>query len=363
MKFTHILASASALVLAACSQPQGWSVSGTVANAPEGTKVAVEGFNAGRWYTIDSVALDSKGTFAFTSPTGAPYPDVYRLGLDGRSIYFPVDSLDKITVTADAQAFDREFEVAGSPAAVTIMNIDKSIAAAVSAKGSDAVLKDSVLKAELNQAILDDSVGVVAYYVLNKSLGGQPLYSPESRRDVAMLGATAQKFALLRPADPRTKILEAQFVAARKAHSNAKTVVEAPSTGLLPLSLYDDKGKVQDLQAVAESSPLTLLCFTSYAIEQSLPYNVVLNKLYEKYGARGLKIYQVGFDTDEPAWRATATNLPWITVFCHADNSAPVIAGYNVTAMPLTYVINAEGDIVARVEDQSKLEAEVAKRM
>lgn len=361
MKIINFLAGASALLLASCSHPSGWSVSGTLADAPAGAKVAVEGFNAGRWYTIDSVAVDSKGNFSYSSPEGAPYPDVYRLGFDGRSIYFPIDSLDKITVKADAKAFDTDFEVSGSDAALTITNIDKKLAAAVSTRGAEAVLNDSVLKSELNQAILDDSVGVVAFYVLNKSLGGQPLYSPENRRDVAMLGATAQKFAVLRPDDPRTKILESQFISARKAHSEARKVLEAPSAGLLPLTLYDDKGKAQDLQVVAESAPLTLLSFTSYAIEQSLPYNVVLNKINEKYGDRGLKIYQVGFDTDEPAWRATATNLPWITVFCHADNSAPVIAAYNVTAMPLTYIINAEGDIVLRVEDPATLEAQVGK--
>ena len=361
MKLINILAGASALILASCSHPSGWSVSGTVADAPEGAKVAVEGFNAGRWYTIDSVALDSKGNFSYTSPEGAPYPDVYRLGYDGRSIYFPIDSLDKVTVKADAKAFDSDFEVSGSEAASKIMNIDKTIAAAVSARGAEAVLNDSVLKSELNQAILDDSVGVVAFYVLNKSLGGQPLYSADNRRDVAMLGATAQKFANLRPTDPRTKILESQFISARKALSDARTVVEAPSTGLLDIKLYDDKGKECDLKAIAKGAPLTLLSFTSYALEYSLPYNVVLNKLYEKYAANGLKIYQVGIDSDEQEWRATASNLPWITVFSHADNSAPLLASYNVTSMPLTYIINSEGDVVLRVEDPAKLEAQVAK--
>lgn len=362
MKLIHILAPAAALVLAACSNHSGWSVSGTVANAPEGAKIAVEGFNAGRWYNIDSVALDPSGNFAYTSPAGAPYPDVYRIGLDGRCIYFPIDSLDKITVTADAKAFDSDYKIEGSAAAQTVMTVDKTIAAAVGREGAKAALTDSVLKATLNQAILDDSLGVVAFYVLNKSIGGEPLYSPLNRRDVAMLGATAQKFATLRPADPRTKILEQQFLAARKAHSVGQTV-EAETVGLVDITLYDDKGAEQDLKKVAQSAPLTLLSFTSYAIEPSLPYNVILNRLTDKYGSRGLKIYQVGFDTDEVEWRKTASNLPWVTVFCHADKSAPLIGSYNVSSMPLTYIINAQGDVVKRVENPEELDAEIAKSL
>lgn len=361
MKIFNITAAASALLLAACSGGSGWSVTGNVADAPEGTKIAVEGFNAGRWYNIDSVALDASGNFAYHSPQGAPYPDVYRLGFDGRCIYFPIDSLDHITVTAKAPAFDTDFTVEGSTTAKAIMDIDKTITAAINQKGATAVLADTALKADLNTAILNDSVGVLAFYVLNKSIGGQPLYSATNRKDVAMLGATAQKFATLRPADPRTKILEQQFIAARKAHSTAQTVVEAQSVGLLDITLYDEKGNEQDLKKVASGAPVTLLSFTSYAIEPSLPYNVILNRLNEKYGGRGLKIYQVGFDTDEVEWRNAASNLPWITVFCHADKSTPIINGYNVTAMPLTYIINASGDITKRVENPTELEAEVAR--
>lgn len=361
MKLHHILSAAAAMWLCSCSNNAGWSVSGTIENAPEGSKVAIEGFNAGRWYNIDSVALDSKGSFSYTAETGAPYPDVYRIGMDGRNIYFPIDSLDKITVHANASAFDTDFTIEGSPAAATIMNIDKKIASEVNARGVQSVLADSILKTSLNQAILDDTIGVVAFYVLNKSLGGEPLYSPTNRRDVAMLGATAQKFASLRPADPRTKILEQQFIAARKLHSEARTVVEAASAGLLDITLYDEKGKEVDLKTTAETSPLTILSFTTYALDTSLPYNVILNKIYDKYASRGVKIYQVGFDTDEVAWRTTAANLPWLTVFCHSDSSAPLIGSYNVTSLPMSYIINGEGEVVKRVADPAELESEVNK--
>ncbi len=359
MKISSILATAAACaLLASCSGKQGWSVSGIIADAPDSTKVAIEGFNAGRWYNIDSVSIAPDGKFSYTSPEGAPYPDVYRLGLNGRSIYFPVDSLDNIVITANGKAFDSGYQVDGSPEAKAITDIDRRIAEVVKAKGVTAALSDSLLKAGLNQAILDDSVGVVAFYVLNKSLGGNPLYSPLNRKDVAMLGATAQKFADLRPSDPRTKVLERQFIAARKAYAG-KRVVEAGETGLFDISLYDEKGAERNLKSTAQGAGLTLLCFTSYAIRQSLPYNVVLNKLYEKHKAQGLKIYQVGFDTDEVAWRETAANLPWITVFCHADNSAGLIGSYNVTSMPMTYVINGNGDIVKRVENPSDLDSVV----
>ncbi len=354
----------AAAALASCSRHSGWSVEGTVDNAPADAKLAVEAFNAGHWYVLDSVALGSDGSFSYTAAESAAFPDVYRVSLQGRSIHFPVASDETVAIHADAQAFDSEFTLSGTPAADALMGIDKRISAAVAANGPHAVLADSSLKAELNQAILDDSVGVIAYYIINKTVGGQPLYSPANRRDVAMLGATAQKFADLLPDDPRTKYLAQLFVAHRNANTTAPAVIEADETGLLDITLYDAKGAEHSLRATAQGAPATVLSFTAYGLESSLPYNVELNRLWDKYRAQGLKIYQVAFDGDEVQWRETAANLPWVAVLAGPQGQAErLMATYNVGALPMTFIINGHGDIVERVIDPSQIETALKKHL
>ena len=41
---------------------------------------------------------------------------------------------------------------------------------------------------------------------------------------------------------------------------------------------------------------------------------MALNRLYDKFAAKGLQIYQVCLDYDEHFWKTSADNLPWITV-------------------------------------------------
>ena len=67
--------------------------------------MAVEGFNAGRWYVIDSVEIGRGGSFRYEAAAPASIAEVLRLNLDGRAVYFPVDSLDRLTLTTDNGTF------------------------------------------------------------------------------------------------------------------------------------------------------------------------------------------------------------------------------------------------------------------
>lgn len=362
----RLLIPALAALAAACTGGhKGWTIEGAVSGC-EGRKMAVEGFNAGRWYVIDSVEIGRGGSFCYEAAAPAAIAEVLRLNLDGRAVYFPVDSLDRLTLTTDSASFGTRYELGGTPAADKIVAIDRMIAESVAARGVDGALADSTLKAGLNDIAINDSTCIAAYYIINKNIGGKPIYDLSRRRDLGIVGAVAQRFADMRPDDPRTKWLTQIYLTARQLNNPAAAPalsLQAKESGLIDIVRYDNRGVEQSLARLAEKGGVTLLSFTSYDGEGSPAYNVALAELRTRYGAQGLEIYQIAFDADEVEWKRKADNLPWITVWNSPVDGAEVLMQYNVGALPVTYVIGRDGTIAERVTDPAKLAAAVARAM
>lgn len=351
---------ALAALAAACSPaPKGWTIDGTISGA-EGKKVAVEAFNMGHWYTIDSVPVASDGAFRYVAPQPASVAEVLRVSLDGRSIYFPVDSVDHLTLTADTANFSTGYVLSGTPAAEKIVEIDRLISRSIAENGLNGALNDSILKSRLNDLAIGDSTCIAAYYIVNKTIAGKPLYDLSQRRDLGVVGAVAQRFADMRPDDPRTDWLKSIYLTARRINNPdaaAGASFEAQESGLIDIVRYDNRGTEQSLAAVAGKGNITLLSFTNYDMESSPAYNVILADLQRSNP--GLEIYQIAFDADEVEWKRKADNLPWITVWNSPVDGADVLMHYNVGALPITYVIDRQGTIRERVTDPARLAAAV----
>lgn len=360
-----VSAIAAITALAACSGNKGWTVSGNIQDPIDGVKVAVDGYGPlGTWYNIDSVEVSKKGDFKYRAQAGSPYPDVYRLTYNGKSVYFPIDSLESVTVNASAQNFDTDYELSGSDLAVDFMGVDKLITSTIATKGATAAATDADLKRQLANTALADTVGITSYYLINKTIGGKPIFNDLDKTDVRLIGAVANKFTQRLPNDPRTSFLTKRFLAARRnlgMGQQSTTVVEVPEMGLIDIELYDVKGQKQTLSELAKMKNLTLLSFTAYTLDSSTPYNIELNKVYEKYP--GIGIYQVAFDADEAVWAQSAANMPWTAVRYDPTKGDTLLRLYNVGALPATFIINGNGDIVERVTDPTKIDAAIRKHM
>ena len=143
-----ISACSLALCLWACSHNSGWTVKGTIENTSADDRLALYGFNAtsGSWYLIDSVDISGNGTFSYTATQASPYSDVYSIGYNGKNIFFPVDSAETVTITADASHFDKKFSITGSPLAESMHNVDIMIQKSVDQYGVAGVRTDSILR-------------------------------------------------------------------------------------------------------------------------------------------------------------------------------------------------------------------------
>lgn len=361
MKMRTILGGALLAALAAgCSGPKGWSVEGTLpADAAPG-KLALEGYNNGIWYLVDSIAPGADGSYAYRSAEPAAYPEIMRLsgaGL-GAPVFFPVDGSDALRIDASGR-------VTGTAMAAAMSRVDSIVAAAGARLGSTAA-SDPELRRLLGQTAIDDSTSIIAYYVLNKSIGGRPVFDPAETFGSRVYGAVAQNFATHRPDDPRGAMIRAVYLEGRKAMGKTPvaepdSTIEVGTSGLIDIVRYDDRGTRHSLAELAGKGGVVLLSFTSYQSDFSPAYSVLLKEVYDKYHDRGLEIYQIAFDDDEVQWKESARNLPWITVYNAPTDGLAPLASYNVGSLPLTFVIDRQGDVRSRVSDPRQLDKELAK--
>lgn len=360
MKIINIVYAAGALALmAACSGPKGWTVEGNLSGVEKGGKIAVEALNNGNWYPIDSVTVGNEGAFKYTAATPASRPEVYRLSLPAGAICFPVDSVDVVKVEPSGNGYT----LSGTYLAKMVSRVDSVMNEAAARK---AAYDDAMLRRALVDIITNDTTGLVAYYALGKTVGNQLVFNPAENFGNRVYGAAAQVFASHQPLDPRGQMLKEAYIRGKVALGKVdlsalpETTIDANETGLIDITLYDDKGTAHTLAEVAKDNKVVILNFTAYTLENSPELNLILNKLYTLYNSKGMEIYQVAFDGDEVEWKTSARNLPWVTVWNSPADGDQVLAKYNVGAIPMSFIIR-NGELVKRVINPNDLPAEVGK--
>ncbi|MBO5242657.1 MAG: AhpC/TSA family protein [Muribaculaceae bacterium] len=350
---------AAAIFAASCSRTPSWKVKGTVQGA-ENSSMVLEGAGAIGWYPLDTIMIGSDGAFEF-SREAAGHPDIYRLSLNDKYIYLPIDSIESLTLSANASSFDTSYKLSGSTAAEIITNVDHKLMQSALTKGTLATTGDSLLKRELAQMMLQEPSGIVAYYIINKSIGGIPVFDPENRSDLRVIGAVANAYDRDRPNDPRTEQLKNIYLLHRASmpyYTSTDTIV-ASTVAFPELKLWDNKGRQHDLAQVAHNNKVVLLNFTAYTAKESPAINLEFNKIYEQYRSKGLEIYQVAIDDDEYQWKQSANNLPWITVY-NPPTEPQNLINFNVRALPTTFII-VNGDLVDRADQVGNLPVKLSK--
>ena len=312
------------------------------------------------WYAVDSLQPAADGHFAYHSASPAAYPEIMRLsgGNLAAPVFFPIDGRDAITIR-DGKAY-------GSHMADGMRAVD-SLVNEATLRAGNAAAADPELRRSLGQAAIDDSTSIIAYYVLNKSIGGQAIFDPAESFGSRIYGAIAQNFATNRPDDPRGAMIRAVYLEGRKALgkgvATADSTIQLGSTGIIDIVRYDDRGTRHSLAEEAAKGKVLLLSFTNYQADYSPAYTVILNELYDKYHDKGLEIYQLAFDSDEVAWKESARNLPWITVYNAPTDGLTPLASYNVGALPATFIIDRNGDLRQRVDNPRDLDKKIGQHI
>ncbi|MDE5799400.1 MAG: peroxiredoxin family protein [Paramuribaculum sp.] len=339
-----IMTVATALAVISCSSNAEWKLKGKISDTSSDTPtcVVLEGQNKlGGWFVIDTLQLSSDGSF--TANGAAPaYPEIYRLTYDGKSIYFPIDSIDNLHLQASAKDFDRTYQLNGSESAMQMVLVDSLINAFVGENGVSALDTAVTFKRRLADIVLTNPSGIVAYYIANKTVQGTPLLSINDKRDLRIIGAVANAFKENRPNDPRCNMMSDRYLSNMKRLSTNRDTIAAPEIGLIDIELPNADGTKVKLSDIADKNKVVVLNFTSYTQDFSTPLNIELRKLYDRYHSSGLEIYQIGVDkaaqSDNFEWRQAARNLPWVTVY--NGPVAEYVTSYNVPTVPAIFIIS-----------------------
>ena len=160
-KYTLMMLALMVVALCGCKGGNKFKVSGTIAGATDSTQLVMEASSNGSWYLVDSALTDAKGNYKFAEE--APeVPGIYRLRLGDKSVYFPIDSIDQLTINSKLKTFDTDFTVSGSEHAEQVMNIDKQAIKMAGGKATPAQM--AAWKRQLAVQLLKDKEGIYKRY-------------------------------------------------------------------------------------------------------------------------------------------------------------------------------------------------------
>ena len=363
------------LLVAACNKQGTFSVEGSVSGA-SGQMLYLERVLLASAEPLDSVRTDDSGTFRFKSPSPSA-PSFYRLRMGNQIINLGIDSIEQVKILTDSAGFSVNYTVEGSPVCQALKEITMKQQEADHAlmllkeKNNAGLLPDPAyieealsvigeVKEFLKSYITRSPQSLPAYYALFQKVYDGFIFDPYDRDDFRFYALVANALKVYYPDNERTRNLEK--LAIRGLSSIRTTSVEkdtvnfldAEDTGIIDIALPTVNGEIITLSEYVKGS-VTLLDFTVYEVETSPLHNMLLGELYEKYHDKGFKIYQVSVDDDEHIWRNKASKLPWMCVLDDEAIESRLLAQYNVTALPASFLINKEGDIVKRLKNAREL--------
>lgn len=368
-------------MLSACKQEKVFQVNGTIEGAAGDTLYLEQRALAGITL-LDSAILKESGTFSFKQQAPAN-PEFYQLRLGSQVVAFVVDSTETLRVMANASDLYRSFTVADSPVNNQLREVDERVMQTAAklttlekqhknAEIDDIMFLnklDSILqeyKEKISNIILGNPGSAAAYYALFQKINNYLIFDPYNKQDFAMFGAVATSWNRFYPDTERTKHLyefAMNALKTRRLQEQQEKILQEKTveaeTGLPDIVLPQVNGSKVALSSL--KGKVVLLDFVVYNADFSPAHNIELNRIYQQFKSKGFEIYQISFDSDEHFWKVSADNLPWITVRNPESVNARLLSMYNVREVPTAFIVNREGDLVARVEDYNRLAAELNK--
>lgn len=352
---------AMALIASCSSKPSTeYTINGTT-DAADGETVYLT-YRLSSDSTVNDSAVVANGTFSFTGNIEIPKSAYISLGkrqnANGKIRQMMIEP-GVITVALTGDNYQTA-EVNGSPLTQQMDSITAIEAAAYETIRPyyaiyDSIQKDSVALAEFN-AKYDAAMNEVKDAKINfMKTHPNSYYSP------VIMGMAKMDLSL----DELKEIYNSwapEIQAADQATSNYISALESIQPGSPAPEITGKDQNGNDVTLSGMKGKVVLLDFWATwcgPCRASLPH---VKEVYEKYNNKGLEVLCVSLDRDENAWKDYISNSGMgMEKYAHVyDEPVNNADNYAVMYIPSKFIVDAEGNMVGRFDDEKELDAKLA---
>ena len=360
MKNLFLSALSLAAILTAAhaqTQPNAFTVTGTVAKAAPGSYVYLE-TNSQPTRAIDSVKVDANKSFTLTRPV-ANGGEVLVLNVGGgQKMALLVEGGETLTVKADGYVMDARSGQKGQATVTGSKNMEyygklndlrtgmeakiadwnKQVAAATEKKDTKRIeqIEQDYAAAEA------DVVNKVKAMLPNMGTSLASLFALnfiDINTDFDIYDQLAQRFQKENPDSPNAKALIGRVARIKGVMVGS----EAPE-----IALSDTTGATVPLSSLR--GKYVLLDFWASWCGPCRSENPNVVRMYDKYKDKGFAIYSVSLDKDKESWVRAIRNdrLTWTHVSDLKYWQSEAAQKYGVQGIPATFLLDKDGKIIAK---------------
>lgn len=334
----------------------------------EGRDIYLERVIPGHSSIVDSVRTNKRGEFRFRIQLKDGQPTIFNLRCEGDMVPLLVSPGEEVLISSYGDVA-RSYRVSGSPESELVSRLHSIFTQGLSRLDSISYLFTTGspgdeerrelsrayyneyyrIKREQIRFIVENSSSLAAVYALYQRLpGDEVLFNGES--DFVYYQMVADSVHRKYP-DSRYVIALEKEIQSRNAQIELQNrlrndMVEVSDYPEIELpNMYGQKIKLSSL-----AGNVILLDFWSASLPESRINNAELKELYAECADRGLAVYQVSLDTSKPLWVTAVQEqkLPWTTVCDFRGEQCLGVRMYNIRQIPSNFIIDREGNIVAK---------------
>lgn len=328
----------------------GTSIQGTL-TASENQMLILEELTTGKPIAMDTADLDAEGSFAFSLEV--PKTGFYRLNISNQN-YVPLilSPKEQVNVNIDAK---RKYTVAGSDESARLQELSNLVSPLDSLQGElqiaqqnadqnryyTAMAQMNVTRARISgkiKAFIESKPGSLASIAALNNLDPEQFFSTYDMVSKASNEAY--------PDSPYTQNLNTMVSGMRALAVGAPAPeISLPNLDGQPIALSSLKGKV------------VLVDFWASWCKPCRKENPNVVRLYNAYKEKGFEVFSVSLDglpqqpDGKSAW-AQAIQQDQLSWPSHVSDlkgwSSSVVPLYNVKGIPLTFLIDREGNIIGK---------------
>ena len=338
----------------------------------EGQNLILERLDVNQTSVIDSIQLGSEGSFSVKIKNEEP--ELYILkNSKGDLINLLVSPGEPISIETTYDSFGKAYKVEGSEESEGIRILVEHLQQTRNVLDSLQAVAGSIEDPESPQMDLIRNAYGLAYikqnrftikylvehmgslssvYALYQKYDGENLVLGREQ-DLQYFKSVADSLEITHPNSSLTLSLradidqrEARFKEA--AHLNTLLDMAGEESGMLDLTIPDREGNEISLSSL--TGKVVLVAFWASGHNNSIEAMLQLKSTFNTYHASGFEVYAISLDNNKIQWMSALdyNEFNWINVseLSYPESNAALL--YNVSSLPSTFLINREGDIVAK---------------